>query len=85
MGSEVTTISLNREEMNFLRDNNISPSRLIKNKVREMMDLKLTKNNNPELLSKIKRLVETIQKQTTFLDSKKLLEEYSQLDDGKNK
>ena len=77
MAQIIKSISISREEDEFLTKNNISPSKLIQNKVREMINFQLEKKQSPELLAKIQRLVETIKKQTAFMDKKKILEEFN--------
>lgn len=81
MAQIIKSISISREEDEFLTKNNISPSKLIQNKVREMINFQLEKAQSPELLKKIQRLAETIQKQADFINEKGLLDEFIEIDD----
>lgn len=74
----IKTISLSKEEDNFLTDFKISPTRLIRNKLQEMMDFEKNGAQNKELLAKIGRMRDTIQGYADFLNKKGLIDEFLQ-------
>lgn len=76
MAQIIKSISISKEEDDFLTENQISPSRIIQNKVQEMISFRLGRDNSPELLAKIQRLLETIEGYSKYLKEKGLLEEY---------
>lgn len=71
MGSTITTISLTTEEKNFLDENNLSPTALIKGKIAEIKEFRAK-----PLLDRIERLLTQMSKYSEFLDKKGLLDEF---------
>ncbi len=71
MGSIITTISLTTDEKNFLDENNLSPTSLIKGKINEIREFRAK-----PLLDRIERLLTQMSRYTEFLDKKGLLDEF---------
>lgn len=83
MAQIIKTVSVSKEEDDFLVANNISPTRLLRNKVQEMIEFQKGQGSLDELhllKAKIPQLVETITRYAQFLDKKGILEEFSQLE-----
>lgn len=76
MAQKIKTVSVSKEEEEFLDQNNISPTRLLRNKIQEMMDFQNNSARERELLTKINNLVKSIQKHVAFLDSRGILDEF---------
>jgi hypothetical protein len=67
----ITTISLTDSEKEFIDQNNLSPTLLIKTKLAEIQEFRAK-----PLLDRIERLLAQLEKYSTFLDKKGLLEEF---------
>lgn len=81
MGQIIKTISVSKEEDDFISDNNISPTRLLRNKVQEMIEFSQRGGNyNKQLEQKISRLQEIIKGYSNFLENKGLIDEFLEKD-----
>lgn len=81
MGQIIKTISVSKAEDEFISDNNISPSRIIQNKVQEMIEFsKNGANFTRQLEQKIVRLQEIIKGYSDYLEDKGLIDEFLEKD-----
>lgn len=78
MGQIIKTISVSKEEDQFLIDNNISPTRLIRNKIQEMMKFQYENKDNKPLYEKIDRMRKMIDSYAKFLENRGLSDEFMQ-------
>lgn len=77
MAQIIKTVSVSKQEDEFMIANNISPTRLLRNKVQEMITFSQTDSKVIfELEKKIKNLVEMCEDYRRFINRKKLTEEY---------
>jgi len=76
MSQVIKTISLSPAEDKFITDNKISPTRLIRNKLQEMIEFERNGAQNKELIAKVGRMKDTIQAYADFLNKKELIDEF---------
>jgi len=76
MGQIIKTISVSKAEDEFLINNNISPTRLIRNKVQEMMEFKGSSAEVKDLQNRIQRIMQNLQKHADFIAKKGLTDEF---------
>lgn len=80
MTRQIISVSVTEEELEFLKKFSISPTFLLKEKLKEEMIRKGYEDQDRVKLleGKIERLTEHIERYSNFLSKKGLLEEYTQ-------
>jgi len=76
MAQKIISVSVSKEEEQFIFDNNISPTRLLRNRIQEMMEFQKNGLNNKEAYAKIERMQEIITGYTSFLEKRGLIDEF---------
>lgn len=78
--SKITTCSVNQDDVDFIKENNMSQSDLLREIIQQKREIieQFTQTKLKEMQDKIARLSITIQKQADFISSKGLLDEFMQ-------
>ena len=77
MANIITTISYSSEIEQFIRENNLKPSKIVQEKVMEMIEsAKVSNKMIQELNRKIAFLQQTIEKQRNFIEAKGLMDDF---------
>lgn len=79
MAQIIKTISVSKEEDVFMTENKVSPTRIIRNKLQEMMEFAKNGEQNAELLRKLNNWKETTEKYRDFLEKKGLIDEFLEI------
>lgn len=81
MAQKIISVSISKLEDEFMAENNISPTRLIRNKVQEMIEFQRNRGSPDlikELNNKIENWKEIAEKQRDFITEKGLIDEFVQ-------
>lgn len=78
MAQNITTISLSKEELVFLTENQLSATRIVRNYVQELILRQKFGTPNPELLEKIERMHKIINDYVKYITDKGLIDDFLQ-------
>jgi hypothetical protein len=75
--SNIISCSISEEQKKFIEEMGLSPSELLQNSINEEINsLRVSQTIIKDLNRKIRSLIDTIDKQRKFIESKKLIEEF---------